>query len=100
MARQSNIIGSVPWASAPLARKFLNGLDRMGRAAPSEKFEFVVFERVRGSEKVLQLVHSPCWQAPHVLQSAFKRRTVGLTAVLSLSLQLGPIGGTAATVLT
>jgi hypothetical protein len=70
MAKQSNTIGSVPWGSAPLARKFLNGLDRMGRAAPSEKFEFVVFERVRGSEKVLQLVHSPCWQAPHVLQSA------------------------------
>ena len=60
-----------------LPRQSLDGLHRVRRAAPSEKFEFFIFKRIGSFEKFLQLLDSPCWKSPHVLQIAFKRRAVG-----------------------
>jgi hypothetical protein len=39
-----------------LARQPLNGLDGMGRAAPAQEFDFLVFERVRSPEELFQLI--------------------------------------------
>ena len=49
----------------------------MRRAAPPQEFQFFIFERIGGLEKLLQFLDCPCRKAPHILQIALERRTLG-----------------------
>jgi len=79
--------------TARLPRKSLNGLDRLRWTTPSQKFKFLIFERIGSFEKFLQLRNRPCWKTPHVLQIALKRRAVGYreNPVVSFFLALGDL---------
>ena len=60
-----------------LLRKPLDGLDRARGAAPSQKFKFLVFQRIGGFKELLQLVDGACRKMAHVLQVALEWRAIG-----------------------
>jgi hypothetical protein len=50
-----------------LSRKSLDGLNCVRRAAPSQKFKFLIFKRIGCLEEFLQFVDCSCRKTPHVL---------------------------------
>ena len=56
--------------------KPFDGLGCMIRAAPTQKFQFLVFKRIRRAEELLQFLASARWEMAYVLQIGLEGRSV------------------------